>query len=93
MPPAKTAKKFNEETRRPLGDDEDEVDAHPVATRAGRFGKESEGRARGEIRPAFRSIPTWDDAIGVMVAKTWNLAAKAKTAAEIRIKTAADARQ
>lgn len=67
-PPAKTIDKFADEDE-DLWDD-DELESHPVGySRHGGAAKESEGRTRGEIRPAFRSIPTWDDAVGAMIAR------------------------
>jgi hypothetical protein len=49
---------------------DDDLELHPVGySRQGGAAKGSEGRERGEIRPAFRSIPTWDDAVGAMIAR------------------------
>ena len=68
-PPAKAVDKFADEDDE-FWDDEDEEIESPVGySRRGGSAKDSAGRARGEIRPAFRSIPTWDEAVGLMVAK------------------------
>ncbi len=69
LPPSKTFDKFDdEEVEEPW--EEDELESHPKGySRRSSSAKQSEGRVSRDIRPAFRSIPTWNDAIGLMVAK------------------------
>jgi hypothetical protein len=68
-PPTKAFDKLADEDDE-FWDEEEDVESHPVGySRQGVSRKESQGRGAREVRPAFRSIPTWDDAIGAIVAK------------------------
>ena len=75
-PPAKVVDKFADEDDELWDEEDEEVEASPSGYALHGGAAREQGRGRGDVRPAFRSIPTWDDCIGVMVAK--NMASRGK---------------